>query len=137
MISLMTSEAAVGGLTVTLTVVVALRLEPSMVLAVMVAVPGLTPVTVPSLLTVATDSSLDVHFAHLRVLAGCMSSVALAVSPAMMSVVGRLMLMAVAFASTLYSRRKLSKMVQLSLAQLSLRSPMVMLPLASNVIVFQ
>ena len=133
----MTSDSAVGGLTATLMVAELLRLEPSMVLAVMVAVPGLTPVTVPSSLTVATVSSLDVHLAHLKVLAGRMLTVALTLSPAIISVAGRLMLMDVAFVLTWYSRRKLSKIHQLSLAQLSLRSPMVMSPSVSNSIVFQ
>ncbi len=40
---------------------VALRLLPSVVVAVMIALPGETAVTRPSLLTVATDVLLEVH----------------------------------------------------------------------------
>ena len=62
---------------VTVTVQVADTLEPSAAVAVIVAVPALTAVTVPSAATMATEVSEDAHF---KSLLAAFSGVTLAIS---------------------------------------------------------
>lgn len=69
----------------TVTAQEALRLVPSVVVAVMVAEPALIPVTTPLLLTVATDVLLERHVTVLLVaLVGSTVAVSCILSPSVM-----------------------------------------------------
>ena len=61
------SEIDVANRSVTVTLQVALKLEPSVVVAVMVTEPGATAVTNPLLLTLAMDVLLDLQVTFLLV----------------------------------------------------------------------
>ena len=140
MISLMTSEAAVTLLRVTVTSTEAEMLLPSMVVAVMTAVPWPTAAISPDRSsTVATRGLSDFQVSVFTMaLTGVTSAFTVVFSPTISCSRSRVSFTPVALVSSpKYSSLKLSKMHQLEYQLLSLRSPSWMSPSASNSIVFQ